>query len=366
MKILVCNWRDIKNPRAGGAETLTHEMASRWAKEGHIVVQISAKFPGCKSEETIDGVTFVRRGSWWNVSFFAWYYYTFILRGEIDAIVDEVHWFPYFTRLYAPEKTVLLACEVANKRFFTLFPAPIARIWRLFELLYVRLYRNVPTMAISPSTKSELISHGFPARHITVIPMGLTVPASFSPCPKEKVPTVIFLGRLNKLKGVYDAVNAFKIIKTHIPESVLWLVGSGEQRTIEHVAELINKYSISGSVVFHGFVSEQKKFELLSRGHVLIVPSIHEGWGLIVHEAAFAGTPSVVYDVPGLRDTLIDGKTGFIVRPDPESLAGRTVTLLTNQFIYRGIESNARHAAQKLTWDKTAETALECVKRAMK
>ena len=358
MNILICNWRDIRNPHAGGAEQLTQEMAARWVKKGHDVSQISAGFPGCTPEEVIDGVHIVRRGSWWNVSLFACIYYFVCLKRNVDVVIDEVHWFPYFTKLYVPEKTVLLACEVANRRFFTLFPYPVALFWRLMELMYLRVYRDVPTMAISPSTKSELVSHGFPRKNITVLPMGLTIPSSLSPHSKEKIPTIIFLGRLNALKGANDAIDVLNLVKRTVPSAVLWFVGSGDADFITRMRSRINTYGISDSVIFHGFVSEKKKYELLSRAHVLIVPSVHEGWGLIVSEAAYVGTPAVVYDVPGLRDGVSDKQTGFITPPHPNAMAKRTEELLTNHFVYRGMQHHARTYARGLTWDATASAGL--------
>ncbi len=71
MKILILNWRDIKNPNGGGAEILTHELAKGWVKSGHNVTQFSSSFKGSKPQEIIDKVKFARKGSWWNVHIFA-------------------------------------------------------------------------------------------------------------------------------------------------------------------------------------------------------------------------------------------------------------------------------------------------------
>src|SRR3989344_9527106 len=122
MRILILNWRDIKNPAAGGAEILTHKMAKPWVAWGHAVTQFSSGFAGGKSEEKIDGVRIIRRGAWWNVQLLAAYYYITRFKNHTDIIIDEVHWYPFFAALYARKKTVLLACEVARKLFFALFP----------------------------------------------------------------------------------------------------------------------------------------------------------------------------------------------------------------------------------------------------
>lgn len=354
MHILILNWRDIKNPLAGGAEQLTHEIARRWVRDGHTVKQISARFSGCLPREIVDGVTIVRLGQWWNVAIYAAFYYVLFLQKQVDVIIDEVHWFPYFSKLYSPKKTVLLACEVANRRFYKLFPYPIAAFFRLIERLYLRLYRNVPTMAISPSTKQELVDHGFSEGSISVIPMGVTLPDQLQRVQKEKKPTVLYLGRLNKLKGAEDAIDAFCIIHRELPSTRLWMVGGGERTYVESLKRRAKLYNLQDTVRFYGFVTDQQKFELLMKANVLIVPSIHEGWGLTVHEAAAVATPSVVYDVPGLRDTIDNGKSGLLVEPNARSLASGTLFVLADIATYSVLSKKARMQVKKQSWDNTA------------
>src|SRR3990167_1487366 len=174
-RILILNWRDIKNPLAGGAEILTHEMAKQWVRRGHSVTQISAKFNGAKDEEIIDGIRVIRIGTWWSVHLLAFVYYLKNLRNKTDIIIDEVHGLPFFAALYEPRKTVLFACEVAEKIFFHVFPYQVAIIAIILEKIYFKIYKNIPALAISPSTKGDLISRGFNKKDITVLPMGLTV-----------------------------------------------------------------------------------------------------------------------------------------------------------------------------------------------
>lgn len=359
MKILILNWRDIKNTAGGGAELLTHEMAKRWVKWGNEVIQISAGFPGGRREETIDGVKIIRLGTWWTVHFLTIFYYFKNLRNQVDVIVDEVHWFPFFAAVWTRTKTVLLACEAASKSFFVYFPYLIAVAWRQLEKVYLFLYRNVPTLAISPSTKKELINEGFKKDKITILPMGLTPPASLKVCPKRKKPTLIYLGRINKLKGAEDAVETFKIVKREIPKAKLWFVGAGLPDYERKIKQKVADYHLTASVKFFGFVSEKKKFELLSKAHLLMVPSRHEGWGLIVSEAGFAGTPAVVYNVSGLKDVVRDKKTGLICQKNtPQEMARLSISLLKNKTLYQALQKGGLVEVRKCDWDKTAKTAL--------
>ena len=263
MRILILNWRDIRNPSSGGAEILTHEMAKRWVKKGHYVIQFSSSFKNAKTEETIDGVRFIRKGQWWNVHFFAFIYYFLRFRSNTDIVIDEVHWFPFFSILYARRKTVALTCELANKLFFTLFPYPIALFFRGIEKMYLFFYKNVPTMVISESTKSDLIDEGVRSNLITILPMGLSTPKNLRKYPKEKNPTFIYLARLNKQKGILDAIYTFaninkQLAKSHKP--TLWIVGSGENQVVKALINKINMHKLTSSVKLFGYVNQIKKF----------------------------------------------------------------------------------------------------------
>ncbi|HSW98158.1 MAG TPA: glycosyltransferase family 4 protein [Candidatus Saccharimonadales bacterium] len=358
MNILILNWRDIKNPAGGGAEILTHEMAKRWVKWGNRVTQFSSKFPGAQENEIIDGVRFIRKGQWWNVHILAFFYYFLSLKNNTDVVIDEVHWFPFFSKVYN-KKTVLLACEVAKNLFPNIFSFPLSAFWRSIEKIYVSYYRNVPTLAISDSTKKDLVGEGFSAQNITVIPMGLSLPKGISLQKKEKNPTVIYLGRMNKQKGVEDVIDAFSKIHLEISSAKLWLVGSGQKDYLEYLKNKVTNLNMKNDTVFWGFVSEEKKFELLGKAHILLMPSVHEGWGLVIPEAGYMGTPSVAYDVSGSRDVIQDEKTGLLAYKNPSDLASKTVRLLRDKNLYQLLQHNAIVLAKVYNWDNTARIALQ-------
>ena len=363
MNILILNWRDIKNPRAGGAELLTHEMAMRWIAVGHHVTLFSERFDSAASEESVDGVMIVRRGRWWSVHFQAMIYYLQHFRST-DVIIDEVHWFPFFSVLYAPEKTVLLVCEVANKLFFRLFPFAIATVGRLLEKLYISMYRNVPVLAISRSTKEALIREGIRRKRITVIPMGVSLSKHSKRIAKESRFTLIVVGRLHVLKGTVDAIVAYAHIRKRVASAKLWIVGSdggGYQQKLIHQAK---KLGVEEGMTFFGRVSEEKKFELLAKAHILLMPSVHEGWGLVVVEAASQGTPAVGYETAGVQDVILHDKTGVLVEAgQSEKLALEVVKLWNDQKRYRRYQIAGKKRAASMNWDDTARVALSVLQQ---
>ena len=364
MNILILNWRDIQNPRSGGAEQLTHEIAKRWVGWGHSVTLFSAYYPGAKREEVLEGIKIIRRGRWWSVHFWAMIYYLFRFRFRTDVIVDEVHWYPFFSVLYAPQKTVLLVCEVANTLFFRLFPHPIAIFWRLVEKIYVFFYCGTAVLAISDSTRDALMGEGFDRQQITVIPMGLSLPPQSRRFVKASRFTLIVVGRLHALKGTKDAISAFARIQTRIPTANLWIVGSDSEGYQNELVGFIHELGVNTRVIFFGHVSEEKKFELLSRAHILLMPSIHEGWGLVVSEAASQGTPAVGYRTAGVKDVVVDGETGALVAPgDSDALATETLKLWSDQPRYHRYQKAGRKRAVSMSWDDTARESLRILQQ---
>jgi glycosyltransferase involved in cell wall biosynthesis len=357
MNILILNWRDIKNPAGGGAEQLTHEMAKRWVKAGHTVTQFSSIFPEGKKKEIIDGVTFIRQGKWWTVHVWAFFYYL-KHKNESDIVIDEVHWFPFFAALYAPQKTIALTCEVATQLLFRIFPYPKALFFAVIEKIYLFFYKRVPTMVISPSTKADLIKTGHQKNNIIVIPMGLTLPKKAKKSLKEKYFTLVSVSRLNAQKGISDVIKAFAIIKHSIPECTLWLVGSGQESYMEKLYKQIEDLQLAESVTLWGFVNEEKKFDLLSRAHLLISASMQEGWGLTVPEAATVHTPAVVYNVQGFRDIITNNKNGILVEKNPQSLAKGVLHVLENKNLYKQLQVSSQAMVRQFSWDNAAEKAI--------
>lgn len=365
MKILILNWRDPKNPKAGGAEVVTLEHAKAWVNAGHTVVWFAAHFPGCLDHEKIDGIEIVRKGSAaFGVQFsaFLWYISN---QTKFDLVVDQIHGLPFFTPLYVRAKILVFIHEV-TKEVWHLNPWPkpfnliAATIGSLAEpWIFKLLYKNSRYMTVSQSTKKDLIEWDIPADNITVIHNGVRFPEKSLKFEKEKVKTIILLGALAADKGTYDAIQAFACLNEIKSDWQFWVVGHGDKKEIARLVEICKKLQIEAKVTFWGYVNNNKKFELLKKAHILLHPSIREGWGLVVIEAASQGTPAVVYDVPGLRDSVLQEKTGIIVNKNtPSEMANQTVRLLDDSVLYKKLQAQGVKWAQSLTWEKATRESL--------
>ncbi|RLB13547.1 MAG: hypothetical protein DRG35_06745 [Deltaproteobacteria bacterium] len=174
MRILIFNWRDIKNPEAGGAEVHLQEIFKRIAKKGHEVILISSKFNGCKDSEVIDGIKVIRIGNKFNFNFAATFYYLTKLRKEkFDIIVDDISKIPLCTPLYVKKPLIAIVHHVHGRTLFKELPFFMASYVWLSEKLLIPLYKTKKIIAVSESTKKELVKMGIAARNITVIHNGI-------------------------------------------------------------------------------------------------------------------------------------------------------------------------------------------------
>jgi glycosyltransferase involved in cell wall biosynthesis len=361
MRILWYNWRDIRNPDAGGAEVFTHEVCKRLVKNGGIesITLFTASFDGCKPEEVVDGVRIVRAGSKYSVYKKAKEFYNGN-KDSFDLVVDEINTKPFDTPSFVHDKPIVaLIHQLAREFWFyeTKFPINLLGYYFL-EKFWLRKYRNITTVTVSNSSKRDLQDLGF--KDVRIVPEGL----SFSPLqmlPEIEIkPTVLFVGRLKKAKKPDDALRAFRIIKDKVPDARLWIVGSGYmEQELRQMAQKMFPNEASDITIF-GNQTTDKKLELMSRAHVLLVPGVREGWGLVVTEANAMGTPAVAYDVPGLRDSVINEVTGKLVtRDDHLGMAIETINLLKDHIRRKTYAKNGMENAKQFKWETTASHIAE-------
>lgn len=365
MNVLIFNWRDVKHPLAGGAEISLFEHAKHWVKKGASVTWFSGSFSNSKEEEIVEGVRVLRKGSHYSVHLFAFINYLSGRLGKPDIVIDSFHFLPFFSPLYVRKaKIIALINEVAGRVWFSNIFFPIALIGFLIEPLFFILYRKNQFITSSESTKNELTRFGIIPGKINMVNHGITIKKVKSEIVKEKDPTIIFLGRVSKDKGIKDAIEAFNKLSKRIKNLKFWIVGKEEKEG--YLDESIKNSEFKSQIKFFNYVDEEKKFELLKRAWVLIHPSKKEGWGLNVIEAASQGTPTVGYNTEGLRDSIVDGKTGLLSDSNPESLSDKIFKLISDKELYNKLKLGAIDWAGKFNWEESNNKSWEIVKKVYK
>jgi glycosyltransferase involved in cell wall biosynthesis len=364
LRILVINWLDRENPLAGGAETHLHEIFGRLAGKGHAVTALVSGWPRCERRATLDGIEIHRSGRRYTFSLAApLYHRRHLAASGFDVVVEDLNKVPVFSPLWVDAPVVLVAHHLFGTTAFQAGPASVAAATWLLERPIPLVFRNTPVVAVSQSTKEDLVRRGMRADLIEVIPNGIDID-HYAPDPSvraPKRPTLLFLGRLKKYKRVDLVLDAVAALAQEGLDVELLVGGDGEER--ESLRAQARRLGIEGRVRVLGFVAEARKLELLRRAWVHVLTSRKEGWGISNLEAAACGTPSVVSDSPGLRESVVHGETGLLVpHGDVPALARALGTLLRDHELRARMSRQARAFAERFSWGASAD-AVEAVLR---
>jgi glycosyltransferase involved in cell wall biosynthesis len=337
------NRRDTVNPEGGGAEVYTLEIAKGLVRRGAEVTIYSSAFEGGKSEETLEGVRHLRRGGELTVHMYA-FLYALRRRRSLDLIIDEYNGLGFMGFLLP--RSMMLIHQLYCEFWFRELGRIGGAIPYVVEKILLRLYRKVPSVTVSNSTLGDLVAMGF--RDVRVVMNALKNKPLENVPEKEEVPTLIFFSRLRSTKRPEDAIRILRLVREQVPETKLWFVGRGpdEPRLREMARDM-------EGVTFYGYLDEDRKFEVLRRAHLLLAPGVREGFGINIIEAASQGTPSVGYNIHGLRDSIRDGDTGFLAG-GPEEAAARVLVLLGDNQLYGQMARRCLEYAREFDWDKRA------------
>ena len=354
MRLLLVNWQDIENPQGGGAEIHLHEIFGRLAARGHEVTLLCGGWPGCERRARIDGMEVHRVGTRETFGALAYPYFRRALSSASrDLLVEDVNKIPLYTPLWRAGRTAALVPHLFGGTAFLELPAPLAAAVWLAERPLGRIYRSVPFQAISESTRDDLVARGIPRENIEVIYPGIDTKA-YTPLPVSRSPLPVFayLGRLKKYKGVHHVITAFALSPTDAAS--LLIAGAGDYRpALERLARSLD---LGNRVQFLGRISEPEKLALLRRAWGLVFASPKEGWGITNLEAAACATPVVASNSPGIRESVRDGETGFLVpHGDAPAMAAAIGRLAESRALVEQLGQNARRFAESFTWERAAD-----------
>lgn len=360
MKILVFNWQDIKNPLAGGAEVHLHETFSRIVKKGHSVTLVCSQFRGGAPRDIIDGIRVIRVGTrnFFNFAVPLWYLF---FGSKYDVVIDDVNKIPFYTPVYVRKPIVAIFHHLFGKSIFLETNAIAASYVYASEWLIPGVYRNVPIVAVSESTKSELVEQGIPEHNIHIIHNSVDHTLySTGNEKKERSFTIGFLGRIKKYKSIDHLLQAFDLVKTEIADAKLVIIGDGDY--LPALRKAASKMKHRDDVTFTGYVPGKEKVRLIRGLDVVVNTSSKEGWGLTVIEANACGIPVIGTNVPGLRDSILDEETGLLYQyGDIEALTALLFRFFGDEELRRRLSKNALDWASKFNWDDSADAFLKAI-----
>lgn len=337
-----------------------HEVFGRIAARGHAVTALVSGWDGAGRRTEADGMEILRTGSRNTYSLAAPAFYRRHLQPRaFDVVVEDLNKVPLFAPWWLRRPLVLLVHHLFGRTAFQEASLPFAAATWLLERPLAAVYRGTPVEAVSESTAHDLVARGFERADIVVIPNGVDTDR-FAPCadvPPFEDPTALYLGRLKRYKGIPIILDAIaRLARTGVPVRLL-IAGRGDAEP--ELRRRVAALRIDDRVEFLGYVSEEEKLRLLRKAWVHVFTSPKEGWGISNLEAAACGTPTVASDSPGLRDSVLDDRTGFLVpHGDGAALAGRIHAILQDPGLRARLGAGARRFALEHQWDRSADRTL--------
>ncbi len=349
MNILVVNWQDWKNPYAGGAEVYLYEIFSRLLKKGHRIMILCSRAPGQKPYEILDGFEIFRIGKRFNFNFYVPFALRSILRiRKVDLIMDDQNKIPFYSPLFTRKKNLIMIMHLFRKAIYREVNLLSASYVYATESLIPMLYSHSHFIAISQSTAEDLKKMGV-NNPISVVYCGIPeVDDNFDISRQKNL--VVYVGRVKRYKSIDHLIYAVNNLRREIPIE-LTIVGDGDAR--QELISLGQKLNLP--IDFKGFVTEREKYEMYHKARIIVQPSIKEGWGLTAVEAQACGTPVVCANSPGLKETIIDGKTGYLYEyGNINELSDKIKDLLFDDSKWDNFSKAAREWARHFSWDNSA------------
>ncbi len=372
MHILYVN--KISPRTGGGAELRLWELARHLSRRGHEVHIVCGKnLADLPDEEVVEGVHlhYVHLLPSWvfrfkRLSFFL-ARYLFYLRSfgaiaqaakEADIVVDCAT--PVISGVGVVSRRLGKPCvvtiyETFGRNWFKLKGPVTATLGYFGEFVLFRSKHDA-YVTLSQQTYNALVRNGKPKRAVHYLRhgAGVVAPPGLSRSVGEHNQEVICISRLVKQKNLQTLLRSWSLVRESVDNVCLRIIGDGpERQNLERYAQSLG---VADSLVFEGRVSDEEKWHILQHGLLFVLPSLQEGFGIVLLEAMVAGLPVVAFDLPVFREFLRNGEHGYLVTPGNHGqLADRIMTLIHDADLRRRIgEGNAVYSLE-FSWERATD-----------
>jgi glycosyltransferase involved in cell wall biosynthesis len=344
--VLLLNARDTRHPEGGGSERYVERIAEGLVGHGYLVTVQCAKHAMAGAGEWHAGVRFRRRGNKFTVYLHAMLAVVLI---RPDLIVDVQNGMPFCSCLLARCPVLVLVHHVHREQWIS----ALGRIgggigWWIESTLAPLIYRNCRYVTVSEITRTELAELGVSRQRSTVVLNGLDAPPSTS-APRNPYPTLVAVSRLVPHKRLEHAIDLVAALAPRWPTLRLELVGAGPW--LEPLRAHVKLRGVDDRVTLHGWVDELGKHEILARSWLHLCPSVKEGWGIVITEAAAHGVPSIAYrSAGGVAESIVNSVTGLLAE-DFGDFVTQTERLLSDRDMREAMGAAGRSRARAFDWE---------------
>jgi len=357
---------------AGGVNDHVRHLAVQLQKAGH-ETRIFA--PSSRADVGFDAARFYRIGTPIAIpanDSVARITLSFHLANQVAAIVaDERFDVLHFHEPLMPAlpMTMLRMSTTANVGTFHAFSRSNVGYYYGRPLLQPYLSHLHRAIAVSAPAR-DFVNRYFPDFPMRVIPNGIDVDTykpGLAPIRhlRDENLNILFVGRLEKRKGLGDLLRAYRVLNSRVPQTRLIIVGDGPQRG--RVESYVQRHRLD-NVILAGYVPESVKPRYYNSADIFCAPATGaESFGIVLLEALASGLPVVATEVPGYMSVLESGKDSITVPPKNwRELAASLVILARDGELRRRLADYGVKKAGRYSWDRVAADVVDVYKEARK
>jgi glycosyltransferase involved in cell wall biosynthesis len=346
-KFLIFNWMDIKNPNAGGQEKYCYEIGRRLAKDGFRVIWIASRFQNSSPNENFEGMEIIRTGNIYTV--FLTSIFKYLQHRKNSYVLLSMNSIPFIFPFSRKRRIIMLHHRIELKVMKEKAGILGHVSFFLQERINPLIFRNDKIITNSQSSKQDFESIGY--KNVSIVRLGVDISdtANFT---KKKI--CISPGPLKPWKHHEMVLIAFANMPA---EWELSIFGSFESIAYKNkLLTICNYLKIMDRVHFLGRISDLELKEVYEQASICILGTEKEGWGFVAMEAQSFGCPVVAFNVPGIRDSVVNNETGMLVDfGNVDALSNALNVLATNNETLKRMSENAIRRSKEYSWEACYE-----------
>ena len=363
LKVLFLATRDWYNPATTGGDNTMWENARYLASAGNEVTFVAAGYAGAPKADTIDGIRVVRLGGIHSLWLRTFIYYMSHCRGRCEVVVAEGFGgsrIPRLTPLYVKEPIISEWHQVHRELFAVQYPRFLNGPLNLLELITAWVHRNTLVRAGTEEWREAFTKLGFKPENVFVVPVSIreewisssTAAPLPSPASGEgDEPRILWLGKVRRYKCPDHVIRAMTEVTRQVKNAHLTIAGRRDDTRYEkELRDMVERLGLRDSVDFRFDLSEADKRELIRSSRLLVVPSVVEGFGIVVLEAGACGVPVVASS--GVPEGAVREGVNGLRYPfgNIDALGKAMVRMLTDEPLHAALSANGLAFARTHGW----------------
>ncbi len=374
----ICMLLAVPFPPEEGIGSYTYHLSKKLIEKGHEVVIITRGSWRKLEIEFIEGIEVKKVPFIPIYPFYLKIHSKFVNKTfkSLESDIDLLHFhspLPPLIKTMCPKVITLHTPMLTDYRFVRLesiysILAKISARFVSYPLELKLLNASKVIMTVSDSIAHELeVEYHINQNQIFTVGNGVNEGFFYPKKNKSKNnnKNILFSGRIEGEKGIFDLVECAKYIK-NVKSNISFLI-AGKGRDLNRMKRKVRREKLQDMFIFLGQISQEKLVKLYQDAILFVFPSYHEGLPTVLLEAMSCGLPIVASDVRGNRDLISNGKNGILAPPrNPKKLAEAISLLLRDERLRITYGRNARKTIeQNYTWDEVSRKVLRCYKLAL-